>query len=241
MSNAVYSNLKSYILRRLGSPVINVELTEDQIEDCIDDALEQFTEEHYDGVFTFFQPLTLVAGTTKYKLNDDVQSVLSIISSESLQFDYSGDEPLLLRSFWLGNEGTQLVKNTLVDVEVYRQQFKMYSDYFDVPIQFDYNHPTRTMHLYAEPKQNLNVFLRVYKNDEEELDEYLTNRWMKAYSTALARKQWGHNLMKYDGANLPGGAQFNHSEILAQAEADIERLLAELEEKYSLPIDPMVG
>jgi hypothetical protein len=228
-------------MRRLGSPVINVEITEDQLEDCIDDALERFTEDHYDGTFTYFLPLTLQDGVTEYQLNDDIQTVLSIISSDTVRFDYSDDEPMLLRAFWVGNEHTTLVKNDLVDVEVYRQTFKMFNNYFDVPIQFDFNQPTRKLYLYAEPDEDIDVFLRVYKNDEEEVKRYLTNRWLRDYSVALARLQWGHNLMKYEGANLPGGAQFNYGGIIDQAEKDIEKLIEELEDKYSLPIDPQIG
>lgn len=55
--------LKDYILRRLGAPIINIELTETQILDCIDRALELYGEYHYDGLHRTF--------TTFYVGDDD--------------------------------------------------------------------------------------------------------------------------------------------------------------------------
>ena len=42
--------LIDYCLRRLGYPVLEVNVDEDQIEDLIDDALQYFQERHFDGV-----------------------------------------------------------------------------------------------------------------------------------------------------------------------------------------------
>jgi len=241
MANSAYAGLKQYILRKLGSPIINIEISNDQLEDCIDETIEDFYEEHFDGVHVGFLPLQLTAGKIEYQLEDEIQEVLRIITSKNLSFDWSGDDSLLLSSFYLGNEQYPIYRNTLVDVEVFRQTVKMYQDYFDIPIQFNYNTTTRKLFLFAEPKVDTSTFIKVYKSDDGDIEKYLKDGWVKAYSTALARLQWGDNLSKYDNVNLPGGATFNFNGIIQRAEADIERLKEELEDKYSLPIDPQIG
>lgn len=241
MANQAYAELKQYILRKLGSPVINIEITDDQLEDCIDEALEDFHEEHYGGTFIGYLPFTLTAGATAYQLDDNVQEVVQIITSDDVTFNWRGDDPLLISAFYLGNEHYSLYKHDLVSVEVYRQNFKMFADYFEIPIRFDYNSTTRRLYLATEPENDMDVFLRVFQSDDDQVAGYLKDGWVKAYATALARLQWGDNLSKYDGANLPGGATFNYAGIIERAQGDIERLKEELEDKFSLPIDPQVG
>lgn len=241
MANQNYENLKQYILRKLGSPVINIEITDDQLEDCIDSAIEDFQEEHYNGTYVGYIPLQLTEGVVSYQMEDNIQEVVHILSSESLSFDWKGDDPLLISAFYLGNEHSHYFKNDLVSVEVFRQNFKMFEDYFEIPIQFDYNSASKTLYLYTEPERDVATFLKVYQSDDDKIKKYLTDGWVKEYSVALARKQWGTNLMKYNGANLPGGAEFNYQGILDMAEKDIEVLKEELEDKFSLPLTPLIG
>jgi hypothetical protein len=63
--------------------------------------------------------------------------------------------------------------------------------------------------------------------------------WLKNYAAALARIQWGVNLGKYEGVQLPGGGTPNAAGILEKGEADKEKLLIELDEKYTEPPDPV--
>jgi len=243
MANTTYTDLKAYILRKLGSPVINIEITDDQLEDCIDEAMVDFHSEHFNGIYTGYLPLVLETGVTKYNLGDNIQEVLRILSSDNLFFNWGADEPLLIQSYYYGHEGfhNMVYPHSLVDVEVYRQSVQMHLDYYDIAIQFDYNTATKNLYLHAEPEDDTNVFIKVYKSDDEDVAKYLKDKWVKSYSTALARLQWGTNLMKYEGVNLPGGAQFNYNGILQVAENDLERLREELEDKYSLPLDPSFG
>ena len=59
--------------------------------------------------------------------------------------------------------------------------------------------------------------------------------------TALFKKQWGSNLSKFDGLQLPGGVQFNGREIMEQAQTEIDKIEESVQLMYELPIDFMVG
>jgi hypothetical protein len=67
------------------------------------------------------------------------------------------------------------------------------------------------------------------------------DRWIKEYATALIKLQWGQNLIKFDGVQLPGGVTINARQIYEDAQADIERLREELRLEHEMPVDFFVG
>ncbi len=54
--------LIDYCLRRLGAPVLEINVDDDQIDDLVDDALQYFQERHFDGVERMY---------LKYKITQD--------------------------------------------------------------------------------------------------------------------------------------------------------------------------
>lgn len=76
--------------------------------------------------------------------------------------------------------------------------------------------------------------------DEHEYPEVYDDIWLKRYVTALIKKQWGTNLIKYSGMQLPGGLTYNGQQIYDMAMVDIQKL--EEEALYSTsPLDFFVG
>jgi len=67
------------------------------------------------------------------------------------------------------------------------------------------------------------------------------DRWLKRYATALIKKQWGENLGKFDGVQLPGGITFNGANILQEAKEEIQVLEEQMSLNYELPVDIMIG
>ena len=70
---------------------------------------------------------------------------------------------------------------------------------------------------------------------------HYNDRWLKRYATALLKRQWGQNLIKYDGMTLPGGLTYNGSTILDAATAELETLETEMSMAYELPLDFLTG
>ena len=64
---------------------------------------------------------------------------------------------------------------------------------------------------------------------------------LKKYFTATVKRQWGANLSKFEGIQLPGGVQFNGNQLFEQAQQDIEKFEEEVQLRYELPIDFHVG
>ena len=226
-----------YILRKLGSPVIHIEVSEDQITDCIDETLLKFYEQHYDGVDIGYVILDLTDGVTTYTLDDEVQAVTEVLSKGVYFLE---DEPLLMnKPFVLGN-APLIGGPNLIDVEIFRQSIKMIENAFNQDVVYDFNSTSKLLTLHIDPAQHGfdKVALKVYQSHATDLFE---NIWVKRYAVALTRIQWGSNLSKYSGATLPGGVQFNGEDIKRDGKEDKEALELELEERYSEPPDPMVG
>lgn len=86
--------MKDLILRRLGAPIVNVEVTEDQVYDCISRALELFIEYHPDGVNKTYSIVCISAEQATsglIELDIPAEAVTKILRGESSMFTMDGD------------------------------------------------------------------------------------------------------------------------------------------------------
>ena len=65
--------------------------------------------------------------------------------------------------------------------------------------------------------------------------------WLQKYTTALIKRQWGSNLIKFEGMQLPGGVTFNGMKIYDDANAEIERYEQEVITNYGGVVMDMIG
>ena len=75
-----------------------------------------------------------------------------------------------------------------------------------------------------------NDFTRVY-NDP----------FLKRYFTALCKKQWGQNLIKFQGVQLPGGIQLNGRQIYDDGVKELDEIRAKMSSDYEMPPLDMIG
>jgi len=67
------------------------------------------------------------------------------------------------------------------------------------------------------------------------------DRWLQRYTTALIKRQWGENLKKFEGMQMPGGLTFNGQKIWEESIEEINKLEDEMIVSYSLPVSDMTG
>jgi len=72
------------------------------------------------------------------------------------------------------------------------------------------------------------------------LDVY-NDEWIKKYTTALIKKQWGSNMKQYDGMPLPGGITVNGQQLWDEANEEIMKLEEEFSLNYEMPVNFLVG
>ena len=65
--------------------------------------------------------------------------------------------------------------------------------------------------------------------------------FLKRYATAKIKKQWGQNLLKFQGVKLPGGVELNGRQIYDDAEKELEVIREQMSNMYELPPLDMIG
>ena len=65
--------------------------------------------------------------------------------------------------------------------------------------------------------------------------------FLKRYVTALVKRQWGQNLIKFQGVKLPGGIELNGRQIYDDAQKDLEVIREQMSNTYELPPYDMIG
>ena len=65
--------------------------------------------------------------------------------------------------------------------------------------------------------------------------------FLKKYTVALMKRQWGQNLLKFQGVKLPGGVELNGRQIYDDAEKDLEIIREQMSNMYDMPPLDMIG
>ena len=95
---------------------------------------------------------------------------------------------------------------------------------------------------WSEVGQNEYVIIDCYRIvDPSDAPRLYNDWWLKKYLTALIKKQWGQNMIKFNGVLLPGGVQLNGRQIYDDGVAEIEKLEQQLKDEYELPPLDLIG
>tara|TARA_B100001094_G_scaffold333124_2_gene408841 strand:- start:12094 stop:12843 length:750 start_codon:yes stop_codon:yes gene_type:complete len=240
--------LKDYALRRLGAPVIDINVDDSQMEDALDDALQFFAEYHFDGVEKVYlsHQITSTDQTNKYldmnAIDSNVISVIKMfnVNTNSINmFDVSYQ--LALNDFF-GTFST----GTLTNYTITKQHLEMLEDILDPEKNVRFSRVTNKLYGDFDWENDVDagdyLVIEAYSVlDPETYTEIYNDRLLKRYTTALIKRAWGANLSKFEGIQLPGGVQFNGQRILEEAMSEIEKIEEEVQDKYELPPDFMMG
>jgi len=315
--------LANYCLRRLGAPVIEVNVDDDQVSDRIDDALQYWNEYHFDGTERVYLKAQVVASTLTFSTpaaagflhNEVITGATS--KATTRHWSTAPDETFI---------EVHKTKGTFVDGEVVTGQSSGYSaqltssnafilgnwdkgyfdttdsitgvirifqvgtgstggaanNIFDVVYQFRltdmYDLMSTDLTYYAQLKQHLETLdmilpgQRTFRFNRKQNRVYLDLDWdtvftpgqyivaecyaiidpkdyakvyddyfIKKYTTALIRRQWGENIAKFKGIQLAGGVTLNGIEMLERANKEIEKLEEEMQNRFEVPPMMMIG
>jgi hypothetical protein len=78
-------------------------------------------------------------------------------------------------------------------------------------------------------------------NDPNDYARIYNDSFIKPYLTALIKRQWGQNLIKFQGVKLPGGIEFNGRQLYDDAQAELDRIQERMMSTYELPPLDMIG
>jgi|TARA_R100001460_G_scaffold52522_2_gene91400 hypothetical protein len=77
--------------------------------------------------------------------------------------------------------------------------------------------------------------------DPDDFTRVYNDSFLKRYLTALIKRQWGQNLMKFQGVKLPGGIELNGRQIYDDAEKELDKIKEQMSNTYELPPLDMIG
>ena len=77
--------------------------------------------------------------------------------------------------------------------------------------------------------------------DPESFTQIYNDSFVKKYLTAMIKRQWGQNLIKFNGVKLPGGIELNGRQIYEDAMRDLEDIKQRMSMEYELPPFDMIG
>ena len=308
---------KDYCLRRLGWPVIDINVDDDQVEDRIDDAIQFFHDYHFDGCEKIFMkhkftqedidrrwiycpdPIIFVTAVLPFddsnssvnmfdlryqlRLHDlyDFTSVsyvsyeitmqhirtLNLLFSGTPQFrfnrhqnklfldiDWSRDatvgeyviiecyrslapDSVTLSGTLTGNTSNLVMTgtNTIFDQEIIENDFITLSDGQEVQVR-TINSPTQIVLAKALTANVAGVTMT-----KAGASDVWNDRFLKQYATAKIKYQWGSNLSKFAGIQLPGGVTLDGPRIMTEAQAEIDKIEEEMQVYNVLPNEIMMG
>lgn len=241
--------LKNYCLRRLGQPVIQVNVAPEQIEDLLSEGIDFFQLEHYNGSETLYYPVTITE---------------EIKNSQSIPIDpkvFIGVIRLLESSFYGNNDwatiGWQLGAATFpsafslsgsgvlnyVQAMSYQSMLRLLVSGKTKDIRF-VRHTGRIMldTNWDTIKVGDVIVAEVVKRiDPDENPEMYNDPWLKEYCTALIGEQWGLNLVKLNGVSMIGGVQINGDAILQFWKQELDNLRGNMLLASQEPLDFYMG
>tara|TARA_R100000231_G_C5327553_1_gene165307 strand:+ start:145 stop:885 length:741 start_codon:yes stop_codon:yes gene_type:complete len=239
------ATFKEHCLRRLGKPVIEINVDEDQLDDRVDEALDYYADYHFDGFeHTYYKhQVTDTDKTNKYiTLPDNIIGVVDL-------FDI-GDATSTNNLF---NVRYQIALNDLYDLSRYElvpyymnfQNIRMIEEILVGKQRLRFNRHLNQLHIDMDWNRfNTGDFLvcKAYRViDPDTYTDVWKDRWLLRYAACLIKLQWGSNLTKFEGMQLPGGVQFNGAKLYDDAFAERQQLEEEIQSNYVYPPEDMVG
>lgn len=250
MAVTTREQLKEYCLRNLGYPVVEINVAEEQLEDRIDEALQIWREFHEEATERVYLKHLVTDSDVANKyipLSDEISYVsrvfppsstfLSSTNMFSFQYQFALSDFHQLSSF-AGNINyyaqmrqymsmLDMTFNGTPQVSFVRKANKLY-------IWGDFNDGNITAGEYvvAEVLQFL---------DPNEYTKVWNDMYLKELTTALIKRQWGINMKKFEGMQLPGGVTMNGQVVFDEAIGEIQEIRERMRLEYEQPVDFLVG
>lgn len=238
--------LIDYCLRRLGHPVIEINIDEDQVEDRIDDAFQFYREYHYDAVERVYLKYQITSEdmTNRYiPLNDNIVGVDRILPFSNRS---TGINIFDVRYQILINDLYSLMSTDLIYYSQVKTQIELINQLLVgvKPVRFN-RHMNRLyidMDWEADVEVGSFIIVECFRIlDPDTYTDVYNDRFLKQYATALIKRQWGENMKKFQGVQLPGGVLLNGQQIFDEALEELTRLEQEMQSRFELPPDMFVG
>ena len=264
------ATFKSYCLRALGFGVIDINVSDDQVDDRIDEALQYFAQYHYDGIEKMYlkyqiteADVTRAATNTTTTATDTIDSTITASFGEGNGFipmpssvvsviqifpfdDSSTNNMFDIRYQLRLNDLYDFSSTSIIHYEMTMQQLDHLSHILvgEKPLRFN-QHQNR-LYIDMDWSHDVNageyLIIECYRKiDPASYSDIFDDIYLKRYATALIKRQWGANLSKFSGVAMLGGVTMNGETLYSQAIEELNSLEEQIQLSFETPIDYMVG
>ena len=277
--------LVDYCLRKLGAPVLEINVDDDQLDDLVDDAIQLFNERHFDGVERMYLKYKLTqydidrgkannkTGSTNtagivttsadstvipgvgsiisnwYETSNFIQVPDSVVGVERIfKFDTSAISNGMFSvkyQLFLNDVAFNLGYNGLLSYSMTKSYLEDIDMMLTTDKQIRYNKRQDRLYLdidWGSETTDTFIILDCYRAlDPDTFTGVYNDTFLKKYLTALIKRQWGQNLIKFQGVKLPGGIELNGRQIYDDAERDLEAIQSKMSLEYEVPPLDFIG
>ena len=267
--------LIDYCLRKLGAPVLEINVAQEQIEDLVDDAVQYFQERHFDGVYPTFLKYQITqddidrgratgfsgvgiastsavgAGTTfNYYENSNYLQVPNSVIGVNKIFTFGGSNSISSGMFSIKYQlflndiyywgSTELLtyamtKTYLEDIDFLlttQKQIRFNQRQDRLYLDIDWSSVTAGEYFVIDCYRMM---------DPSSYSQVWNDSFLKKYLTSLIKRQWGQNLIKFQGVKLPGGVELNGRQIYDDGQRELDIIMDQMSSTYELPPLDMIG
>jgi len=239
------ATFKEHCLRRLGKPVIEINVDEDQVDDRVDEALDYYADYHFDAFEVTYYKHVVTADDKTNKYITIPDNIIGIVD----MFDI-GDATSTNNLF---NVRYQIALNDLYDLSRYElvpfymnfQNIRFIEEILVGKQRMRYNRHMNRAYIdmdWERMDTGTYIVMKAYRViDPDTYTDVWKDRWLLRYAACLIKLQWGSNLIKFEGMQLPGGIQFNGQKLYDDAYQERQQLEEEMATAYVYPPEDMVG
>lgn len=240
------AEFKEHCLRSLGKPVIEINVDDDQIDDRIDDALSFYWDYHFDGTELTYFKHQIDANTISNQYIDLPEYIIGAVRIFDIGAFTTGSGDIFNLQYQMAlNDLYSFNSASMVPFYTLHEKLALVQEILTGRPLIRYNRHRDRLHLDITKTKLVEgqwIIVECYRVvDPNDFPDVWGDRWLQRYCAQLIKKQWGSNLIKFEGMQLPGGITFNGQKIYDDATAELKELEDEMIRDYSLPVQDMWG
>jgi hypothetical protein len=236
------AGLISRIKSQLGYPTINIEVSDTQMGEIIDDAIQKFTEHAYGTLEAV--AVIQIDGPGTYSMPDTMTNVIKVskgatsnITNFGSNFG-SGYVPDLWSQQYFSNSIAGDIMPAIIGIS---NTVSILQKYFGDEIVYNFNHLSKQLQILENWQGPVALHYQYeYIAVDAGPDLIFNHEWIKEYTKAKTKELWSQVVGKYD-QNLVGGAKINYEKLASEAESEINLLNEELLSRWSDPAPISIG
>ena len=226
----------SFAKNMLGGGMVEVELDPNHYETALTRALGRYRQRSDNSVEESYLFLTTVLDQNSYTLPNEVMEIRQIFRRSVGSRSGGGDGGTVFEPFNLAYTNTYLLASSnmggLATYNLFSQYQEMVGRMFGSFIEFKWNSVTKVLTLLQRPRaeETLMLFAYNYRPENQLLTDYKSREWIKSYTLANCKYMLGEARSKFNTVAGPqGGTTLNGDTLKAEAQAEMDRLDAELD------------